>query len=125
MTFLLSSIAKHHNVGMLGEDIATCYLRCLGYEIRGRNLKCGRRGEIDILAFDPIDEILVFVEVKARSRNSEEYRPEFNLDARKRRALWKSIHAWIAHHDYTGGYRLDLICVAAEKVTDHFREIGA
>lgn len=50
--------------GILGEDIATCYLKDLNYEIIERNFRC-RSGEIDIIAKD--EDELVFVEVKTRS----------------------------------------------------------
>jgi hypothetical protein len=30
---------------------------------------------------------------------------------------------WIAEHDFDDGYRLDLLCVVAGKITQHFKEI--
>ena len=48
-----------------GEDIAAGYLARHGWTILGRNVRCGRTGEIDIVA--ERGGILAFVEVKTRS----------------------------------------------------------
>lgn len=55
------------SVGNQAEDLATKYLKKLGYKILKRNYTI-RGGEIDIIALD-CDE-LVFVEVKARFSHS-------------------------------------------------------
>ncbi len=52
-------------LGEEGEEIASQYLKMLGYEIIKRNFRC-RMGEIDIIAIDK-DE-LVFIEVKTRGQ---------------------------------------------------------
>lgn len=51
--------------GVQGEQLAVDYLKRLGYRIQQRNYRC-RQGEIDIIAWD--GPVLVFVEVKTRSR---------------------------------------------------------
>ena len=53
-------------IGKLGEDIATHYLKQKGYTILERNFEC-RQGEIDIIAIDKKE--IVFVEVKTRTSN--------------------------------------------------------
>ena len=50
--------------GKLGEDLAVLYLEKKGYQIKERNFRI-RAGEVDIVAVD--NDVLVFVEVKARS----------------------------------------------------------
>ena len=50
--------------GARGEQIATDYLKRLGYRIQERNYRC-RQGEIDIVAWN--GAVLVFVEVRTRS----------------------------------------------------------
>lgn len=115
--------APHLRVGKAGEAAAHAYLRALGYELRGANVRVGR-GEIDLLAYDPQDGVLVFVEVKARSRAHEAYRPELNLTPRKRSRMAKAARQWIAETDYQGGYRLDLLCVAGGRIVDHLRELA-
>lgn len=55
--------SNDYALGKLGEDIACDYLIRKGYTIVSRNEK-NLMGEIDIIA--TIDDVLVFVEVKAR-----------------------------------------------------------
>jgi len=56
--------------GDKGEVLAAEYLESKGYSIIKRNYRYGK-GEIDIIAKDPQEEGLVFIEVK--SRKSLEY----------------------------------------------------
>jgi putative endonuclease len=51
-------------LGARGEDIAAAHLRRAGYELVERNGRCGRIGELDIVARR--DGSLVFCEVKTR-----------------------------------------------------------
>lgn len=53
------------SLGNEGEDIAAQFLLQKGFEIIERNYFHGH-GEIDIIAIDPRDNYLVFVEVKTR-----------------------------------------------------------
>ncbi|HBE74123.1 MAG TPA: YraN family protein [candidate division Zixibacteria bacterium] len=54
--------------GEKGEEQAVNHLLEQGCRIAERNWRSGRKGEIDIIAYD--GEVLVFVEVKTRSRGS-------------------------------------------------------
>lgn len=53
-------------IGNLGENIATNYLKQKGYVILDRNFE-SRQGEIDIIALDKKE--IVFIEVKTRTSN--------------------------------------------------------
>lgn len=53
-------------LGEHGEKFAARYLESLGFEILERNWRCSH-GELDIVAYDPADRALVFVEVKTRT----------------------------------------------------------
>ncbi len=121
----IGSRAAHFLVGSQGEALAALYLQRLGYSIFKRNLRVGRRDEIDILAFDPVDKVLVFVEVKSRARSTIYYAPEVNVTARKRSSMSRAARRYMTRHDFEIGYRLDVVCVAEGKVVNHFKEISA
>lgn len=53
-----------HEVGKIGENLATKYLESLGYTIIERNF-VAKQGEIDIVAKDKAE--IVFIEVKTRT----------------------------------------------------------
>lgn len=118
----LKKPAPHIEVGRKGEDTATKFVHRIGYEVRERNLRLGK-DEIDILAFDPVDKVLVFMEVKTRSKESVDYNPEMDMHWRKHTRIRRAARKWVAEHDYEGGYRLDLLCVVAGKVTEHLKEL--
>lgn len=110
-------------IGRRGETLALQYLQSIGYHIDSTNLRI-RYDEIDIVAYDPIDQAMVFVEVKSRSRNRRNYAPELGLDRRKKNAMKRAARRWVMQHDYRGGYRMDLICIAANRVVDHLKELS-
>ncbi len=110
------------NTGIQGEDLASKFLKRLGYEVRDRNIRLGK-DEIDILAFDPEDKVLVFVEVKTRKKSDVDYGPELDFHHRKKKRLKRAMDKWIADNNFDESYRLDLLCVVAGKVTQHFKEV--
>src|SRR3989338_313823 len=115
---LIETLPFHFIVGRKGEDIAVRYLKSLGYKIIDRNTDVGRYKEIDIIARDLCDDVLVFVEVKTRSKQSV-FMPEMNMTRSKKDALHHAIRQWIAQKEYEGGYRLDLVCVVEGHVVQH------
>lgn len=116
--------AAHIRLGKRGEAIAATYLRRLGYRVLQRNARIGRRDEIDLLAQDPIDDVLVFTEVKTRRGEDDDYTPSLNATMEKRRRMARAARRWAASHDYGGGYRLDIVCVAAGRVVDHYKDVA-
>lgn len=66
----------------MGEDLSAKILAEKGYEILERNYRYGKGGEIDIIAKDPKDGYLVFVEVKAR-QTLEYGEPEYAITKNK------------------------------------------
>jgi putative endonuclease len=109
-------------VGQRGETIAVEYLRVIGYRIYACNVQLGH-DEIDIVAHDPQDNVIVFVEVKARASRSGNYAPELNMTTVKKRRLRRAMDRWVTERHYEGGYRLDFIGVAAGAVCAHAREL--
>ena len=118
------SYPKHLIVGAEGEDVATLYLTSIGYEVRARNVRVGK-DEIDVIAWDPEDEVLVFAEVRTRTKKTEEgFHPEMTAAAKKRQKLRRGARHWVANQEFDGGYRIDLVCVQEGRVTNHFKELA-
>lgn len=115
---------EKQRVGKEGEDIAEKYLQSIHYEILARNVRDRYHDEIDIIAHDPEDDVLVFVEVKTRSRYSEDFLPEKNAGRKKWQRLRRAMRHYVARHAYEGGYRMDLVSVVEGMVWDHVKEIG-
>ena len=77
--------------GNAGEDLAVDFLAKKGYRILERNYRF-ERGEIDIIAED--DDMLVFVEVKAR-RSKEYGAPEDAVTAGKQDQIRKTADGYL------------------------------
>ncbi len=58
------------SLGLLGEQLSVRYLEERSYHIIHRNLRIGRFGEMDILAWAPDGITLCVVEVKTRSSDA-------------------------------------------------------
>lgn len=111
--------------GIIGENIAVRLLREKGYDILARNARIGRRDEIDIIARDPRENMMVFVEVKSRAVLSGAYHPVLNVTPRKRSAMRRAARAWVAAHEYDGYWRIDIVCIAGGRVIGHYENTGA
>ncbi len=116
-------MTEHFVIGSRGEQVATTYLCSIGYDILARNVRLGH-DEIDIIARDPRDDVIVFAEVKTRARRSENYWPSMNMTWEKKRCMRRAARRWISQNNEQRGYRLDLVCVAEEKVVDHLINVG-
>jgi len=123
--FAPSHVAAHIAAGQRGEDIAARYLRDHDYRILDRNVRIGH-DEIDIVAYDPIDRVFIFAEVKTRSKADSDYRPELSITHKKRIRMTRAARRYMARsqHDADVGYRLDVICVADSKVIEHYPEVA-
>jgi putative endonuclease len=117
-------VTTTHEVGVAGEETAARYLRGLGYIVRERNTRFGKH-EIDIVAYDPAEEMIVFVEVKTRRSHSEQYPIHTAVNQKKRRALRKAIAKWIFRHQYEGPGRIDVISVSDGNVVEHIVNVGS
>jgi len=89
-------MAKHNELGQIGEEIACKFLVKHGFKVICRNYR-KKWGEIDIIAEK--QEIIHFIEVKSVScesldsvsREKDAYRPEDNLHPQKIRRLSRVI----------------------------------
>ena len=112
-------MAKHNELGVLGESIAAGYLVEKGMRVVERNFR-RPYGEIDIIA-RATDGLLVFVEVKSVSYeisrgdpsrvSYETYRPEENIHPQKLRRLSRTIEAYLLSKRYDGDWRFDVVAV--------------
>ena len=106
-------LGRKNDSGARGEEAAAEYLqRRHGFVIVTRNWRSprDRRDEIDLVARD--GEVLVFVEVKARSVNA--LVPGYEtIDRRKKRVLRRAVHAYLtALKDPPRTFRFDVVEVA-------------
>ena len=111
-------------IGRQGEDTAAAYIRSLGYRIRERNTRLGH-DEIDIVAFDPNERAIVFIEVKTLGRRREpDQHPANSFTGIKKRRTLRAARKWISQNQYEKGYRIDLVCVIGQQVVEHLREVN-
>ncbi len=73
-------------LGKKGEDLAIDFLVNKNYGIIERNYTFEKKGEIDIIAKDPADRFLVFIEVKTRG-NLNYGEPEYAITKNKIRQV--------------------------------------
>lgn len=98
--------AFNKDIGAFGENIATDYLKNLGYKILDKNFR-SKCGEIDIIASN--NGYICFVEVKTR------YGINFGLPAEsviysKQRKIYKTAQVYISFKKITNSnFRFDVI----------------
>lgn len=80
-------------IGIFGEKIAYNYLQKNNYRIIETNFRC-KQGEIDIIAWDNVQEELVFVEVKTRT-NYNYGTPAEAIDYKKRNHILKTTQYYL------------------------------
>ncbi|MFE9403896.1 YraN family protein [Streptomyces sp. NPDC006530] len=102
-------------LGKYGEDLAVRLLEAAGMTVLQRNWRCGRTGEIDIVAHDdtaPGGPVLVICEVKTRRTGAYEH-PMAAITPTKADRLQRLAGHWLADHGGPppGGVRIDLVGV--------------
>ena len=104
--------------GELGEEVAANFLIARSYRILERNFRC-KGGEVDIIAHDPGDKSLVFVEVKAR-RGLSYGVPQLAVTPFKQRQISKAALTWLSKnrlHDHNA--RFDVIAILLHTDSAH------
>lgn len=107
--------------GKKGEQLAEEYLLSLGYKMHARNVRI-HSDEIDLIAYDPEDKAVVFVEVKSRSVHNEDFGAFSNLTHKKKKNIRRSARAWIHAREYTGSFRIDVIGIEGG-VVSHIKDM--
>jgi len=105
-----------NQTGQKGEQVAQSILRQKGLVIEATNWRSPstteKLGEIDIIARDPQQNLLVFVEVKTRKTDAYGL-PIEAVDARKQQQLMALAEIYLSLHTHipTFGLRFDVISV--------------
>ena len=81
-------MARHNELGKIGEDYAAEFLEHAGYGIIERDWRQGHR-DLDIVARTPDGTTVVFIEVKTRSSDVVMH-PDEAVDVRKIRNLCRN-----------------------------------
>jgi putative endonuclease len=108
-------MARHNDLGRLGESLAKTYLEQAGYEILDENWTY-RKAEIDLVAYK--DKVIIFAEVKTRTGNGFG-EPEDFVDARKQKLLADAADEYIFMMDHQGEVRFDIIAILFKNETNY------
>ncbi|MEU8589623.1 YraN family protein [Streptomyces sp. NPDC048664] len=114
-------------LGRYGEDLAARRLAAAGMTVLERNWRCGRSGEIDIVARD--GDVLVVCEVKTRSGRGFQD-PMAAVTRTKAERLRRLAEHWTQAHGGAppGGVRIDVIGVVlparGAPVVEHARGVA-
>jgi len=110
-------LTNRKSLGQEGERIAERFLKSKGYKVLDRNFRT-RWGELDIVAKD--GEVVVFVEVKTRSK-TDFTRPEEAVNSTKQAHLRKAAQLWLLdnHPDDPPACRFDVISVLFDNDGNH------
>ena len=100
-------MAEHNKTGRTGEEIAARYLAQKGYVMLARNFRY-RRAEVDLIT--QINDLLVFVEVKTRSKVNYGYPEEF-VSWRKIQLFQLAAEEYIHQINWQHDIRFDIIAV--------------
>ena len=98
--------------GRWGEGVAADYLEGLGWRILERNSRPCRRDlrcELDLVAFEPGERRVVFVEVKTHRSRSAWAGRLWAVDRRKKRNLLRASANWLMRRRWHGNFRFDVI----------------
>lgn len=111
-------MAKHNDIGQIGELLAKGFLLNKGYKIRAENYRF-EKAEVDLIA--EIDDCIVFVEVKTRTSHFE--LPEAAVTKQKRKLLTLAADNYLYEHQLDASIRFDIISIIIENSIPHFTHI--
>lgn len=115
-------MAKHNEVGIVGEGIARKWLLQKGFEIVEQNYR-KKWGEIDIIARSFYENMsrIHFIEVKTVSHETREdldiavsygtWRPEEKVDRKKKDRMRRVIQTWLLEKKYTDLWQIDILSI--------------
>jgi putative endonuclease len=100
-------MAKHNELGKLGEDLAAKYLEEKGFNLLDRNWIYQKK-ELDIIALK--DDYLVVVEVKSRSTDYFEH-PTDAISLSKIKFIVRATQAYVDLREIKQEVRFDVVSV--------------
>lgn len=111
---------KSYEQGRYGEDMADLYLRDRGYQIIDRNVRL-LRCEVDVVA--QLNDVIIFVEVKARS--NESFGKGFeHVTPQKQKRLIRFAQLYVNQHKLQNLLmRFDVISITLDPVSGKARKI--
>ncbi len=117
--YIHSCMAEHNNTGKMGEILAREYLESKGFAILETNWHRGKY-EVDIIAY--MEGLIVFVEVKTRSR--QDYgEPEEFVTLDKQKAYIRLADKYVIDHQRQEEVRFDIISVEIEGLDYHITHL--
>ncbi len=112
-------MARHNEFGKEAETIASEYLRQKGYDVLTTNWRFGK-AEIDIIARK--DNILVIVEVKART--SDYFgEPESFVNRKKIKLLTEAANEYVIRNNLDMEVRFDIISILKNRYKEEIEHI--
>lgn len=112
-------MAKHNELGIEGERIATEYLRQVGYKVIETNWRFNKK-EIDIIAQKRGQVIMV--EVKSRS-TGKYGKPEEAVTPSKQKFLIEAADAYMQALSYEASIRFDVIAIVLNEKQAEIKHI--
>lgn len=112
-------MARHNDIGKVGETLAREYLEQREYLILETNWRVGKL-EADIIAYK--DNLIVFIEVKTRT-DTEYGEPEEFVKHDKRKAYIRLADTYILKNRRTEEARFDIISVVIKGQQPQIRHI--
>ena len=102
-------MAKHNEIGKLGENIACQYLIRQGHAIVGRNIDY-KVSEIDIISQK--DNIIHFIEVKSGQKDS--FYTKENMTMHKQRKLRRAIEVHLLKNPKLEKWQIDIAFISID-----------
>lgn len=102
-------MAQHNDLGKWGEEQAATFLEGKGYTICDRDWRAGHR-DLDIIALNEDQTILVIVEVKTRT-STELNEPEEAVNKKKIRNIGNAANLYLKQFNVEYDVRFDIVSV--------------
>jgi putative endonuclease len=105
--------------GKDGEEMAAAFMMEKGFEILAKNYRSGR-AEIDLILKK--ESLLVFAEVKLRSKVGKFGLPEDAVNGKKEDLIMGAAENYILDNDWKGDVRFDIISIIYKKGIYHIED---